>query len=96
MSAIDKCIRIEDKRRIRWNKTSIIVARVKIEDGVFKFGMSKPCVHCTQSIKMSRIHHVFWTNQHGEFEGCRVCDLETCHLCRRKRIELDVYSSNCQ
>lgn len=92
ISALDKCARIEDKKRIRWSKTSILVARVKVEDHVYVFGMSKPCVHCAESLKASKLSKVFWTTENGDIDGCRVCDLVTCHLCRRKRIELEVYT----
>ena len=77
---------LNTRHKVKWEKIRVIVVRMKVdENDQIYFTMSKPCIHCTNALQRTKISFVSWSNNFGEFDSCKVCDLQSEHLSRRYR-----------
>ena len=77
---------MQTKHKVKWERINMIVVRVRIDsEKNFYFSMSKPCVHCTNELQKTKIKKVFWSTNNGDFDVCKLCNLQTKHVSRFNR-----------
>ena len=67
------------RHKVHWARIEMVVVRWSPERGTF--AQSKPCFHCMQTLRRSRVGYVRWSDEGGELTVCRTCDLDTSHVC---------------
>ena len=82
-SVIKKLKYIETKRKLKWEKIHIVVVRLKKNNGNISFSMSKPCIHCKEALQKTKVNLISWSNEHGSFDSCKVCELCSSHISRK-------------
>ena len=82
MNVLKSVNSLERKHNIKKEKVTILVVRIisSFTEEFCKYGMSKPCLHCTNILKKSGIGKVAWSNEDGEIVMCKTCNLNTTHI----------------
>ena len=86
-NVIKKLYYLQTKHKIKWEKITVIVVRFRMNETTeqLDFKMSKPCKHCSIALRNTQIKNICWSNDYGNFNACRVCNLQSTHLSRRHR-----------
>tara|TARA_A100001011_G_C13820922_1_gene638898 strand:- start:64 stop:456 length:393 start_codon:yes stop_codon:yes gene_type:complete len=84
---LNKLKKLNLHHRIKWNRLTIIVVRVitDYKTGDFTYGMSKPCLHCTNTLKKSNVKNIAWSNEEGKIVTCKTCELQSTHISHGNR-----------
>jgi len=65
------------RKPVKNNSIDFYVVRIGYNND---FANSQPCSQCTAALKFAGIRRIYYTNNNGEIECQKVCNIENTHL----------------